>query len=321
MPRYVFGPIFSKRLGRTLAIDPLSALGSPRVKVCNLNCLYCELGPTVKYQTKGLATKAARAIVAELKPALLKGENNLDGLLIISAGEPTLADDLNEIITAVKEKTTLPVAVMTNGTRLKKPEIRAALNQAAVVIGSYDAARPAVYERLCRPRSSPKGNEVIALWQSYREKAVNQLWLKITLLKGINDHKQDYRAMREALARIRPHRAYVDTLSPQSGHAYSVWPVSDREALQAIEDIGPPVESGDLFSAQQFVIPEVTETGPELLITKFLKSRPATFVDLSQATGLKAPKLTVLLNDLIKKNQVEKITRYKFTYYQLKPNH
>jgi len=40
-PRYVFGPVFSRRLGRSLGIDPVPA------KTCNWNCVYCQLVRTV----------------------------------------------------------------------------------------------------------------------------------------------------------------------------------------------------------------------------------------------------------------------------------
>ncbi|HAR77907.1 MAG TPA: radical SAM protein, partial [Anaerostipes hadrus] len=38
--KYVFGPIPSRRLGRSLGISPL-----PK-KTCNYSCIYCQLGRT-----------------------------------------------------------------------------------------------------------------------------------------------------------------------------------------------------------------------------------------------------------------------------------
>ena len=39
---YIYGPVYSWRLGESLGIDPLESAE----KICNMDCIYCQLGKT-----------------------------------------------------------------------------------------------------------------------------------------------------------------------------------------------------------------------------------------------------------------------------------
>lgn len=44
--KYIFGLVISRRLGKSLGIDPIP------LKTCNWNCVYCELGRTRRLTTE-----------------------------------------------------------------------------------------------------------------------------------------------------------------------------------------------------------------------------------------------------------------------------
>jgi wyosine [tRNA(Phe)-imidazoG37] synthetase (radical SAM superfamily) len=53
---YVFGPVYSRRLGRSLGVDLVP------FKTCSYDCVYCQLGPTTA--DHGADAGAARVCAA-----------------------------------------------------------------------------------------------------------------------------------------------------------------------------------------------------------------------------------------------------------------
>jgi wyosine [tRNA(Phe)-imidazoG37] synthetase (radical SAM superfamily) len=96
--KYVFGPIPSRRLGRSLGISPL-----PK-KTCNYSCIYCQLGRTDKMTNKRQEFYKTEDIIAEFKQ-YLKDSDKFDIVTVVGEGEPTLAANLGELVVALKALT------------------------------------------------------------------------------------------------------------------------------------------------------------------------------------------------------------------------
>ena len=109
--RYIFGPVPSRRLGRSLGVSPIPP------KTCNFTCIYCQLGRTTNFSNKREEFYPLREIVDELKDAL-KQKMEFDYITIVGDGEPTLYSRLGELISSIKKLTSKPVAVITNGALL-----------------------------------------------------------------------------------------------------------------------------------------------------------------------------------------------------------
>ena len=95
--KYVFGPIPSRRLGRSLGISPL-----PK-KTCNYSCIYCQLGRTDKMTNKRQEFYKTEDIIAEFKQ-YLKDSDKFDIVTVVGEGEPTLAANLGELVVALIHK-------------------------------------------------------------------------------------------------------------------------------------------------------------------------------------------------------------------------
>jgi wyosine [tRNA(Phe)-imidazoG37] synthetase (radical SAM superfamily) len=122
---YAFGPVPSRRLGRSLGINPIP------LKTCNWNCLDCQLGRTVpltgergNYAPGGQIVEEAHRAVEAHRP----GE--VDCVTFVGSGEPTLHESLGRMTQRVKRLTSIPVAVVTNGSLLYRPEVREGLPDA-----------------------------------------------------------------------------------------------------------------------------------------------------------------------------------------------
>ena len=156
--KHVFGPVLSRRLGQSLGVDPIPQ------KTCNWNCVYCQLGRTTPVTNEISEYYPAEEIVAEVEEAVeTTGRENIDWVTFVGSGEPTLHTRIGWMIRQVKEKTGLPVAVITNGSFLYFPDVRESLMEADVVLPSLDAGTAELYSRVNRPRAerhrrSPEGS-------------------------------------------------------------------------------------------------------------------------------------------------------------------
>ena len=127
--RFVYGPIPSRRLGRSLGVDPIP------LKTCNWNCIYCQLGRSVPLLHERAEYAPRQEILDEILAAVAHhAPGEVDYITFAGSGEPTLHSGLGWIIRHIKEQTAIPVAVITNGSLLYLPEVRADLLAADVVM-------------------------------------------------------------------------------------------------------------------------------------------------------------------------------------------
>lgn len=130
--RYIYGPIYSWRLGTSLGVDPLSNAK----KICNMNCTYCQLGKTVSFENERKEYVSVPELLAEIKriPSFF-----IDYITFSGRGEPTLAVNLGEMIRAVKAVRKEKVAVITNSSLMDREDVRNDLMQADFVLAKLDA--------------------------------------------------------------------------------------------------------------------------------------------------------------------------------------
>lgn len=127
IPRYVFGPVPSRRLGRSLGIDLVS------YKTCTFDCIYCDLGRTTHKTVSRGFFAPAEEIQRELEFILPSLEKKADYITLSGSGDSTLNRDLGDIIHSIKKVTSIPLAVLTNGSLLFIEEVRKDLMEVATV--------------------------------------------------------------------------------------------------------------------------------------------------------------------------------------------
>ena len=201
---HLFGPVPSRRLGRSLGVDLV-----PR-KTCPYDCIYCEVGPTTR-QTITRLDYQADEIMAELTAYLHQGPPPLDYITLAGSGEPTLNLGLGRIIRHLKALTGTPVAVLTNGALLYLPEVRDELQAADLVLPSLDAAREESFRAINRPLPDYPLSRLIEGLEAFRREYAGQIWLEILLLQGLNDSEADLEALRRALRILAPDKVQLNT--------------------------------------------------------------------------------------------------------------
>jgi wyosine [tRNA(Phe)-imidazoG37] synthetase (radical SAM superfamily) len=204
----VFGPIPSRRLGRSLGVDPVP------LKTCNWNCVYCQLGRTRPLTNERRVYVPLPVILSELEQALAtRAPDEIDWVTIVGSGEPTLHSEIGELIRAIKRITTLPLAVITNGALLYLPDVRADLCAADAVMPTLSAGSASVYRALHRPHPETTFERLLEGLMAFRTEYRGKLWVEVMLVRGVNDSEAALRDLASALQRIQPDR--IDITLPE----------------------------------------------------------------------------------------------------------
>ena len=295
---HLFGPVPSRRLGRSLGVDLIPP------KTCPYDCLYCEVGPTT-HQTLERRDYGTDAIIQELKDHLGHSEVELDFITLAGSGEPTLNLGLSRIIKAVKEMTSTPVAVLTNGALLYLPEVREALAAATLVLPSLDAAREETFRLINRPLPDFSLEQLLAGLKAFRQEFAGQIWLEVMMLKGLNDKEADLTALRQAIRKIAPDKVQLNTAVRPVVEDYAQ-PLTAGEMAAVATFLGEGVEVIAAFSRDQAAQANLSDVA----FLEVLARRPMTAQDLAQALGLPLPQVQKRLHHLCKSGRIS------YNFYQ-----
>ena len=202
--KHVFGPVPSRRLGQSLGIDPIP------FKTCNWNCVYCQLGRTTPLTDVRLNYFPPQEIVSEVGAALASHQpGEIDWVTFVGSGEPTLHRSLGWMVRQVKGMTSIPVAVITNGSLLSQPDVREELLAADAVLPTLDAGNEKLYRAINRPHPAFGFNNLVEGLVAFRAAYEGKLWLEVMLVQGLNDTEPALRELSFAVQRIRPDEVHV----------------------------------------------------------------------------------------------------------------
>lgn len=211
--KYVYGPIPSRRLGRSLGVSPI-----PK-KTCNYSCVYCQLGRTNKMTNERQEFFKLEDIIAEFKD-YLKYSDAFDVVTVVGEGEPTLYSRLGELVRILKTLTTKPVAVITNGALLNDKQVQEDLMEADVVLPSVNAYNDEISKKIDRPYGKIKFEDIFNGIIEFSHKYTGELWLEIMLLDGINDDRHSIEEYKKLLKKIKYTRLYLNTPVRPPAEAY-----------------------------------------------------------------------------------------------------
>ncbi|MEW5895555.1 MAG: radical SAM protein [Candidatus Omnitrophota bacterium] len=178
---YIYGPVYSWRLGVSLGIDPI---GQKR-KYCNFNCVYCQLGKTPVLTGKRSVFVPARAVLDEVNA--LDPNLKLDYLTFSGRGEPTLANNLGEMIDLLKQHRREKIAVITNSGLMGNPGVRSDLLKADFVLAKLDACEEKSFETVDRPLPSQTLSSIVDGLKMFSKEFKGKLALQMMFI-DLNKH-------------------------------------------------------------------------------------------------------------------------------------
>jgi len=200
-----FGPVPSRRLGQSLGINNIPP------KSCSYSCVYCQVGPTVKTGTVPRtfhAPEVLAAAVTERVQALRSQNEKIDFLTFVPDGEPTLDVHLGDAIELIRPLG-VAVAVITNGSLLWRPEVRARLAKADWVSVKVDAVQEDPWARINRPDPSLNLAQILQGIRRFASAFEGFLATETMLVQGINDSPESVAETARFLADLSPSKAYL----------------------------------------------------------------------------------------------------------------
>ncbi|MEA2030202.1 MAG: radical SAM protein [candidate division Zixibacteria bacterium] len=244
---FVYGPVPSRRLGRSLGVSPIPP------KTCSYTCVYCQLGRTTHLQIKRESFFPKEDILAEIISTAPTAKT--DFVTFVGDGEPTLNRDLGWLIQQTKKELHLPVAVITNGSLLFQKDVREDLCKADVVIPTLDAGNEKTFIAVNRPHKGIGFDAMIQGLVDFRHEYSGQLWVEVMLVKDLNDTEKELQSIKHAIDMINPDRVY--TLTPIRPPAENwVKPSDAKDILKAQEIIGETISVAELetgkFGLEEF---------------------------------------------------------------------
>ena len=309
MQRHIFGPVCSRRLGRSLGIDLLP------FKTCTYSCVYCECGPTTNLTTGRGEFFPTGEVIAELDEVLSR-RPELDYITFAGSGEPTLSLSLGPVITHLKAcYPEYRVAVLTNGSLFQLPEVRRDVLEADLVIPTLTTARQETFERIHRPAPGLSIDAIIQGFIDLRREFPGGIWLEVFIVPPLNTTEEELAGLRDAIRRIRPDRVQLNTVDRPPAEAWVEAVVADelehiREVLGdgiPVDIIGLPHSRAGLPGFQADTLARIEET---------LRRRPCTAEDIARMTGLHIDEVTKYLAELAAQGKVRTKRGMRGIFYQ-----
>lgn len=201
----VFGPIPSRRLGRSLGVNNIPS------KHCSYSCVYCQCGPTPHTESVRQEFYSVDEIVSAVEARIeeCRAEGiGIDYLSFVPDGEPTLDLNLGNAIRAVK-KFGIPVAVITNGSLLWMPEVREELAIADLVSIEVDSLSERAWRSVDRPTPTLSLELVTSGIRAFARDFQGILYTQTMLVGGLNDTPAEMENVAAFAASLRPSRAFL----------------------------------------------------------------------------------------------------------------
>lgn len=256
-----FGPVPSRRLGRSLGINNIPP------KTCSYGCVYCQVGRTTRMLIRRQAFFAPELILQEVREKvqrLTAAGGRLDFLTFVPDGEPTLDVNLGPSIRLLKSLG-YPVGVISNASLMADPGVHDDLAAADWVSLKVDAVADGVWRRIDRPHGKLQLTSILEGIRTFSRVFEGRLVTETMLVAGLNDDHKNLRGVARFLATVGPSMAYlaVPTRPPAEDWVRPPDEETLHQAYRVFKADLPAVELLVAFEGADFNATD--EAGAELL--------------------------------------------------------
>jgi len=303
LPSYVFGPVPSRRLGRSLGVDLIP------YKTCPYDCVYCQLGRTTRLTLERKEWVPVVDLLAQVRAGL---RAKPDHVTLGGSGEPTLHSGIGRIIAGIKAFTKVPVAVLTNGGLLWKREVRKDLLRADLVLPSLDAGDSRMFRKVNRAHAAVSFRKMVDGLVAFRKEFRGQYWLELLLLGGESAAPEHAEKLAAIVRRIRPDRVQLNTVTRPPADA-DARAASRRELERLLPLFGPRAEIIAEFKGTR----QEHEAGAgKSQVLEMLRRHPGTVKDLACGLGISVPQARAHVEALLKEGLLRRRLVHGTAFYQ-----
>lgn len=197
-----FGPVPSRRLGRSLGINNIPP------KNCTYSCIYCQVGRALRTGIDRQSFYEPEAILAEVRGHLEKVHGPVDYLTFVPDGEPTLDKQLGRTI-CLLHKLGLPIAVISNASLVWRSDVQEDLTGADWVSLKIDTVDSQTWHRINRPNRHLALPSILAGIREFARIFKGRFVTETMLAEGVNDADETLEHLAHFLGSLKPAAAYL----------------------------------------------------------------------------------------------------------------
>lgn len=253
----VFGPIPSRRLGRSLGINNIPP------KVCSYSCVYCQVGLTTKISVEPQEFYSPMIIYTEVKDRLKElkiNKEQIDYISFVPDGEPTLDVYLYETIQLL-QNFGIKIAVFTNSSLIWKKEVQEALKIADYVSVKIDAKNESTWKHINHPALSLNLNKILDGILEFKEIYNGTLVTETMLINGMNDNEDELIKVAHFIVKVDPEISYltIPTRPTPLTNIHRPERVKTKNVYRIVKSIFNNTELLDEYEGNEFSITSETE--------------------------------------------------------------
>ena len=301
--KYLFGPVPSRRLGRSLGVDL-----TPH-KTCSFDCIFCQLGRTTRKTLIRKEYVPVQEVIKEIDH-WLKTDGNADYITLSGSGEPTLHSRFGEVLEFIRRKSTIPAVLLTNGTMLYRPEVREAAEHANVVKVSLSAWDQRSYEYINRPYPKLQFKQLVEGQRAFRSQFKGKIWMEVFVLWGVNSVPKDVEKIAALAKTIGPDRIQLNTAVRPPAEDFAI--ALPRERIEKLTKLfDPPAEVIAEFSTDRAVNIQANET----TIFAMLQRRPCTAEQIAEVLSMHMNEVSKYIGKLMRTYRIRSERKDGNVYY------
>ncbi len=301
--QYLFGPVPSRRLGRSLGLDLTP------YKTCCFDCIFCQLGRTVEKTVIRKEYVPLSDALSEVE-GWMKTDGNADYITLSGSGEPTLHSRFGEALEFIG-RWAVPSALLTNGALFHLPEVRESAACADVVKISLSAWDQTSFEWVNRPHRQIQFRKVIEGVQAFRKQFQGMLWIEVFIVSGVNSAAKNVAKIAELVKTVSPDKIHLNTVVRPPAEDFAAGLPKDR--MKALADLFTP-PAGLIPEFNTGAVPGMAAN--ENAILAMLMRRPCTMEQISRTFGMNVNETSKYLGNLMRSNSIRMIHDDRVVYYK-----
>jgi wyosine [tRNA(Phe)-imidazoG37] synthetase (radical SAM superfamily) len=229
--RLIYGPILSRRLGRSLGIDVISNPSSR--KNCNFDCIYCQLG-SVANKIQSVEDVVGCVSSPEIVEGIKHYHRNIkdiDYITFSGTCEPTLNPALGEMIDGIRQISSVPICVITNSSLAGRDDVRQSLAKADLVVATLVSGYYKTFENINRPASGILLADIIEGLASLSHMGTCRLSIEVMF---VGSDKSGYNTSDSEISRLADILEYID---PDEIEVLTITRPPAESSLKAVDEI------------------------------------------------------------------------------------
>jgi wyosine [tRNA(Phe)-imidazoG37] synthetase (radical SAM superfamily) len=306
--KYLFGPVPSRRLGRSLGVDLIP------YKTCSQDCVFCQLGRTPEKTITRNEYVPIEEVCDEITE-WLKKDGNADHGTLAGSGEPTLHSNFGDVLKYVKEKSAIQTVLLTNGSLFHLPEVRESATQAHIVKVSVSAWDQNSFGWINRPHQLIDFKQLIAGQKEFRNAFKGELWVEVFLVAGMNSMSSDVSNISVLVEQLKPDRIHLNTAVRPPAEDF-VKPLSKDQLTSLCNLFHSPVEIIASYKNKE----DREISANEEAIFSMLTRRPCTAEDIAGTFGMHFNEVSKYLGNLLRKKLIRTERTGNSIYYRMTRN-